>query len=182
MVTINNGNILFNEYKIPIMEINEFVNNNDKLLLEASMQDLFDIFVFGIPENFKDLLLKKVRLYDASSAVNSFTYKGKEYWLDKTQRMSILNLLNSYSSIHPKEDSKLEIILGNDIYSFSIEEIFQLIAKLEEYAYQCKINTQKHINAINAIQEPTSSEEEIDFINSLVNYNFTVGYPNKLEL
>ena len=40
MVTIDNGYILFNGYRIPLMEINEFVNKHDDILLEASMKRL----------------------------------------------------------------------------------------------------------------------------------------------
>ena len=119
MVTIDNGYILFNGYRIPLMEINEFVNNHDDLLLEASMKDLLDIFVFGVPDNFKDLLLKKVRLYDASSAVNSFKYNGKEYWLDKLQRGSILNLLNTPIATAADTDS-IDIISQYNIHRVSI--------------------------------------------------------------
>ena len=112
------------------MEIKEFVTNHDAQLLEVSTKDLLDIFVFGVPDNFKDLLLKKVRLYDASSKVNSFKYNGKEYWLDKLQRASILNLLNTPVATTADTDS-MDIILGDDIYSIKPEKLADLINSLE---------------------------------------------------
>ena len=74
---VKNGVIQYKNYNIPVRSIEDYVYNNDELLLNASMKDLSEIFVFGIPANFKEYLLKKVRLYDASSAVNSFKYNGK---------------------------------------------------------------------------------------------------------
>ena len=181
MVTIDNGYILFNEYRIPLMEINEFVNNHDDLLLEASMKDLLDIFVFGVPDNFKDLLLKKVRLYDASSAVNSFKYNGKEYWLDKLQRASILNLLNTPVAT-ASDAGSMDIILGDDIYSIKPEKLADLINSLEQYAYKCKVATQKHINEINNYKDPKNHEEYGKFIDFIINYDYMSGYPEKIEL
>lgn len=178
---VKNGVIQYKNYNIPVMSIEDYVYNNDELLLNASMKDLSEIFIFGIPANFKEYLLKKVRLYDASSAVNSFKYNGKEYWLDKLQRGSILNLLNTPVATAADTDS-MDIILGDDIYSIKPEKLADLINSLEQYAYKCKVTTQKHINEINNYSDPTNHEEYGKFIDFIINYDYMSGYPEKIEL
>lgn len=178
---VKNGIIQYKNYNIPVMSIEDYVYNNDELLLNASMKDLSEIFIFGIPANFKEYLLKKVRLYDASSVVNSFKYNGKEYWLDKLQRGSILNLLNTPIATAEDTDS-MDIILGDDIYSIKPEKLADLINSLEQYAYKCKVTTQKHINEINNYSDPTNHEEYGKFIDFIINYDYMSGYPEKIEL
>ena len=178
---VKNGVIQYKNYNIPVRSIEDYVYNNDELLLNASMKDLSEIFVFGIPANFKEYLLKKVRLYDASSKVNSFKYNGKEYWLDKLQRGSILNLLNTPVAT-AADTGSMDIILGDDIYSIKPEKLADLINSLEQYAYKCKVTTQKHINEINNYRDPTNPEEYDKFIDFIVNYDYTSGYPEKIEL
>lgn len=178
---VKNGVIQYKNYNIPVMSIEDYVYNNDELLLNASMKDLSEIFIFGIPANFKEYLLKKVRLYDASSAVNSFKYNGKEYWLDKLQRGSILNLLSTPVATATDADS-MDIILGDDIYSIKPEKLADLINSLEQYAYKCKVTTQKHINEINNYKDPTNPEEYGKFIDFIINYDYMSGYPEKIEL
>ena len=178
---VKNGVIQYKNYNIPVMSIEDYVYNNDELLLNASMKDLSEIFIFGIPANFKEYLLKKVRLYDASSAVNSFKYNGKEYWLDKLQRGSILNLLSTPVATATDTDS-MDIILGDDIYSIKPEKLADLINSLEQYAYKCKVTTQKHINEINNYNDPTNHEEYGKFIDFIINYDYMSGYPEKIEL
>ncbi len=173
---IVNGYVQFKNHSIPVMQIDEYVNSHEDLLLSASMQDLKDIYVFGLPSNFEELLLKKIKLYDTSSAIEGFYYKGKEYWLDKTQRASITNLLNICS-----EDS-IEIVLGEEVYTFSKEALTELLANLEWYAHKCKVTTQKHINNIKALQLPTNQEEYEEFIKFLINYDYTSDYPEKLVI
>lgn len=178
---VKNGVIQYKNYNIPVMSIEDYVYNNNELLLNASMKDLSEIFIFGIPANFKEYLLKKVRLYDASSAVNSFKYNGKEYWLDKLQRGSILNLLSTPVATATDTDS-MDIILGDDIYSIKPEKLADLINSLEQYAYKCKVTTQKHINEINNYNDPTNHEEYGKFIDFIINYDYMSGYPEKIEL
>lgn len=129
---------------------------------------------FGVHHAIKDILLKKVHLYDASSSVNSFIYAGNEYWLDKTQRNSIKNLIN----ISGKK--QFEIILGDEVFTFDSEYLKEFLDKLELYAYECKINTQKHLNNILKVSINEDNIEES--INYLETYDFTTGYPNKLKL
>lgn len=177
MVTINKGFVEYKNYKIPCMQIDKFIENNDDFLLNTSMKDLKDIYVFGIPPNFKQLLIKKVHLYDASSYVNSFIYNNKEYWLDKSQRASLFNLFNQADP-----DEEFEIVFGDVAIKEKASILKEFLKALERYAYTCFVQTQKHLNAINNIEDPKNLEEFTKYIEKCVAYDYTAGYPEKLEL
>lgn len=180
MMEVRNGNIhitINKLYIIPLHSIESYIMNNDEFLQNASMQDLKDVFVYGIPNNIKDYLLKKVSLYDSSSSVNSFICEGQEYWLDKSQRNSLYNL---FSSADPEEE--FEIVFENLTIKKKAGILVAFLRALEKYAYQCFVVTQKHLNTIKALQEPTNSEENEVYINTLLNYDFTSGYPEKLTI
>ena len=76
----------------------------------------------------------------------------------------------------------MDIILGDDIYSIKPEKLADLINSLEQYAYKCKVTTQKHINEINNYKDPTNPEEYGKFIDFIINYDYMSGYPEKIEL
>ena len=43
---VKNGIIQYKNYNIPVMEIEDYVYNNDSLLLDSTMKDLSEIFIF----------------------------------------------------------------------------------------------------------------------------------------
>lgn len=119
------------------------------------------------PDVTKDILEKKVSLYDSSSFVNGFIYDGNNYWLDKAQRNSLLNL---FSGADPEEE--FEVVCGNVTVKRKAAELVIFLRELEKYAYKCFIVTQKHLNAINTSED----------FQELVDYDYTQGYPEKLML
>ena len=106
-----------------------------------------------------------IRAYDKSSNVNSFYYKGKEYWLDKNTRVGLQNLANCSSD-------NMSLVLGDTIVELSIDKAKTFLSKLEEYAGKCYINTTKHLLAIKDFQT----------VEDVINYDYTTGYPDKITL
>lgn len=135
------------------------------ILKYISLQELRQLFLIGTPNNIKEFLQKKIEFYDSSSEVNSFIYKGSNYWLDKQQRSCIRTLTESGLDT-------IELILGTEILALSSEAAKQFIAQLEVYAYHCHITTAKHQQYINSLQN----------IEDIINYDYTTGYPEKLIL
>lgn len=180
MIKVENNNIFVETnklYVIPINDIYNWVLNNDEFLSNISMEELIKVFIYGIPENLKDYLLKKVSLYDSSSAVNSFIYQGQEYWLDKSQRSTLFNLFSNSEA-----DEEFEIVFGNIQIKEKAELLASFLKALEKYAYECYVVTQKHLNAINAIPEPTDKESYKLYLDQIINYDYTSEYPEKLKL
>ena len=112
------------------------------------------------------VFMKKVLKYQITKQdlkVNTFSYKGKDYWWDKNTRIGLDRLANSGKNSY-------EIVLGTEIVEFSKEELQNLLNKLEIYANECFVNTQKHLNAIESLNTPLE----------LVEYDYTLGYPDKI--
>lgn len=106
-----------------------------------------------------------IKAYDKSSEVNSFYYKGKEYWLDKDTRVGLQNLANCSSDT-------ISIIIKDEIVELAVDKAKEFLSQLEVYAGKCFVNTAKHLLAI----------KELKTVEDVVNYNYTSGYPNKITL
>lgn len=112
--------------------------------------------------------MKKVLKYQImkqDSKVNIFSFRGKDYWWDKNTRIGLDRLANSGKDSY-------EIVFGTDIIEVSKNELQNLLNQLEIYANKCFINTQRHLNAIENLNTPLE----------LIEYNYTLGYPNKVVI
>ena len=113
-------------------------------------------------ESLRQVLIGKVKNIDNSK---EFEYKGKKLWWDKSTRAGLLNLANS--SI-----DNVAILIGDDIISFNLESLKDLLAQLEVYSSKCLIVTHKHIKAI----------EKLQTFEDILKYNYTLGYPDKVVI
>lgn len=140
---------------------------DDPILIELTIEELINIWkdLYGIPENLKDFLKRKIELYSSSSNVNSFFYEGKEYWLDKDNRNSLWNLSNSSLG-------NIEFVIGDEILTLNSLKLKAFLLKLEVYAYKCFVNTFKHLKAA----------KNLNNIQDIINYDYTTGYPDKIVL
>lgn len=154
-------------YSISELEINN-VLNNDELLSLYSMSELDTLYkkYFG---NYKamypHILIKKIKLYDSSDEVNSFIIGGQKFWLDKATRVGLMHLANCSTD-------DLQLVLGDKILIFPVEFAKNFLAKLEVYAGQCYLQTQKHLLAV----------KELKTLEDILNYDYTTGYPEKITL
>ena len=154
-------------YSISELEISN-VLNNDELLSLYSMSELDTLYkkYFG---NYKamypHILIKKIKLYDSSDEVNSFIIDGQKFWLDKATRVGLMHLANCSTD-------DLQLVLGDKILTFPVEFAKDFLMKLEVYAGQCYLQTQKHLLAV----------KELKTVEDILNYDYTTGYPEKITL
>ena len=113
-------------------------------------------------ESLRQVLIGKVKNIDNSK---EFEYKGKKLWWDKSIRAGLLNLANSSTD-------NIAILIGDDIISFNLESLKDLLAQLEVYSSKCLIVTHKHIKAI----------EKLQTFEDILKYNYTLGYPDKVVI
>lgn len=106
-----------------------------------------------------------IKAYDKSSNINSFTYNGEEYWLDKATRVGLQNLANCSSD-------SMSLVLGGEIIELAVDKAKEFLSQLEVYAGKCFVNTTQHLLAI----------KELRTVEDVVNYDYTSGYPNKITL
>ena len=113
-------------------------------------------------ESLRQVLIGKVKNIDNSK---EFEYKGKKLWWDKSTRAGLLNLANSSTD-------NVAILIEDDIISFNLESLKDLLAQLEVYSSKCLIVTHKHIKAI----------EKLQTFEDILKYNYTLGYPDKVVI
>ena len=111
------------------------------------------------------VLQEEIKFYDKSSNVNGFYYNGKEYWLDKSTRVGLQNLVSSSSA-------NISLVLGNNIIELEVNKAKEFLSNLEVYAGKCYITTTKHLLAT----------KEFKTIEDIINYDYTSGYPDKITL
>lgn len=113
--------------------------------------------------------IKAIDDYDVSMEVNSFFLNGLQVWLDKSTRVGLMNSLN-IEKLAGKETSTLWF--GNIKLDINTGAAIQMLSSLELYALECYNKTAEH--KVN-IENMTSVED-------VINYDFTEGYPDKLNL
>lgn len=113
----------------------------------------------------RQVLLKKIDLYDVSSNVNCFYYQDSPTWLDKNTRVGLMNLANC-------SDSTVSVVLASQVIELPVDTLKEYLKQIEVYAGKCYLITATH--KVNAYKLQT--------IDEIVNYDYTANYPSKLTL
>ena len=116
----------------------------------------------------KEEAIEQITEYDQSEDVNSFTLQGKQMWLPKETRVGLVN-----SVTIEKNAGKETTVLwfGGEKYELPVDTALQMLAALELYALECYNVTAAHKAAINALES----------VEDVVAYDYTQGYPEKLN-
>ena len=152
----------------------------DVMLLQGTNDQIDDIYYniqvdFGIESPISKLdqakkeVIRKIDAYDKSSDVNSFVLNGIQVWLDKDTRVGLMNSIKI-----EKDAGKEQSVLwfNNICVTVNCDSAIQMLSALELYALDCYNKTAEH----KANVQNLSSIEEVH------NYDYTQGYPSKLEL
>lgn len=119
-------------------------------------------------EDVRKMKVSEIQQFDKSQNVNSFDFKGKSAWLDKSTRVGLFN------SILIEEKAGMTntaLWLCGEKHIIHIPDALAMLNAIELYAINCYNVTQSHIAAVNAL----NSIEEIEA------YDFRTGYPAKLS-
>lgn len=156
-----NGNSLFN------VLMTEGVNTQISDIIRNIKID------FGVIEPLSELGLAKERVirlikaYDTSDAINSFTLEGKSMWLPNEKRISITDSINK-----EKASGQTTTIMWFDTirYEIPVDTALYMLQELEVYAKKCYNTTEEH-------KVNVSNLQSVDEVN---NYDYKSGYPDKL--
>lgn len=151
----------------------------DVMLLQGTNDQIDNIYYniqvdFGIQNPISKLdqakkeIIRKIDEYDTSVNVNSFKLNGVDVWLSKDTRVGLMNSI----SIEKATGKEQSVLWFNNIYiTINCDSAIQMLSALELYAINCYNKTAEHkVNVQNL-----SSIEEV------YNYDYTQGYPSKLE-
>ncbi len=120
----------------------------------------------------RKMVLARIRAYDTSNAVNSFTLNGTAMWLDKAARASLARTLEILEASGADSVTVWSDGMPPVPVELSIENARTLLNAVELYAKECMNVTQTHIRAI----FDTNDTDEV------LLYDYTAGYPEKLTL
>lgn len=143
---------------------------------ERFAEELYELIEidFGVKVKPTELEIEKKKVlqaiddYDISQEVNSFFLNGLQVWLDKSTRVGLMNSLNIEKAAG-KETSTLWF--GNIKLDINTDTAIQMLSALELYALECYNKTAEHKVNI----------EELDSIEDVIKYDYTEGYPTKLN-
>ena len=116
----------------------------------------------------KDSKIAELEAYDSSDAVNSFTIDGNPMWLTVDERQQIATQISANEAIGRTEMTRW---FGGASFAFPLTAWKQMLVALEVYAGDALNVTEGHRAAITLLQTLQEVED----------YDFTVGYPEKLE-
>ena len=151
----------------------------DIMLLQGTNDQIDDIYYniqvdFGIESPISKLdqakkeVIRKIDEYDTSVNVNSFKINGVDVWLSKDTRVGLMNSI----SIEKAAGKEQSVLWFNSIcVTVNCDSAIQMLSALELYALDCYNKTAEH----KANVQNLSSIEEVH------NYDYTQGYPSKLE-
>lgn len=145
----------------------------------ASIKEVFDMELKNetyiepseeeLLRNAKDEKIHQLNLYDNSSDVNEFSINEEiKTWFTPEQRA---NYKNSIDSAKLLGVNNLQLFINNDIVDITTDKAAQLLAMIQLYADTCYIVTKQHENAINVL----------DSVEDVESYDYTTGYPQKLN-
>lgn len=150
----------------------EIIIDNEKHILykvakseEEALNNGWEIY-YNIDEN-KHQKIQEIVKYDKSEAVNTFIINGINAWIDRNTRAS---LMNSTNILKNSQQENTTLWLDNKPYVLNCDLLIQMLGALEIYALQCYNVTEQHKANVNAFES----------IEDVQNYDFKVGYPDKL--
>lgn len=115
----------------------------------------------------KQMVIARISAYDTSDAVNGFYLNGREMWIPRELR-------NELTERIAREEAR-----GHDTVPFDYngqeitlpinDDVKAMLEQLKYYADDCYTQTQRHKAAVTAKRS----------VNTVLNYDYTTGYPTK---
>lgn len=116
----------------------------------------------------KEYKIKDIVDYDSSFEVNSFYIEGQRLWLDKATRVG-LKLRFDAELANGQTDTTLWY--EGTPFNLELANAIQMLNAIELYASACYDNTQMHIAYVKVMED----------LDTLKNYDYRTGYPEKLR-
>lgn len=112
--------------------------------------------------------IAEIEDYSNSSNVNDLTFKGLHTWVTPAVRANYLVSLDAAELLGEKD---ITFVVEGVQVTLAIEKVRIILAQIQRYADACFIVTEGHKRTVRAL-------ENVDEVRG---YDFTKGYPNKLN-
>ena len=117
----------------------------------------------------KRKVIEAITAYDTSSNVNAFVLNDNIVWLDKDTRVGLMNSTNIQKAAGLEETV---LWLGTTPIRINCDLAIQLLGALEIYA----------LDSFNKTAEHKKNVEALTTVDEVAAYDYTAGYPEKLEI
>lgn len=166
---INGQNVFFKGNVLQI-EGKSIINPKHEQMLEAGWQVYIEPELTNAQKlaNAKAEKIAQIEYYDASDNVEQFTVNGTPMWLGHELRQQIRTSAEAYSASGYEEMTK---IFNGIEFTFPISSWIQMLNALEVYASEVLNTTERHKATVSAMTRRKDVED----------YDYTTGYPEKLE-
>ena len=118
--------------------------------------------------NAKSDKKRAIQHYDASNEVNEFYIQGMPVWLDKATRAGLKLRFEAEIAMGKTETA---LWYNNMQFPLELNLAMQMLYAIEIYASECYDNTQLHLTNV----------DRIETLDAVLEYDYTVGYPEKLR-
>ena len=118
-------------------------------------------------EEVKQDKINEIINYDTSDNVNSFIVNGEQAWINKADRVGLMNS-TSIEKANNKTDTYLWF--NHTRLTISCDNLIAVLSALEEYALECYNVTEQH----------KANVEDLTTIEEVEQYDYTQSYPDKL--
>lgn len=143
-----------------------YIPPTDEILIEAGYE------IKDQEITLEDVLLDKIERiekYNVSENVDMFYINDVPMWLNRDLRNSLMARFNAEKS----KGIEITNIWYNGLnFVLHVDMAISMLLDLEIYASKCFDNTQRHLYNVTQLQT----------IEDIINYDYTVGYPEKLKL
>lgn len=170
---IDGENVIKTGSQITVKKGNFVVANPTEEMILADGWSVYAPPVIDLPyeeklQEAKNVKLREITSYDSSENVNSFYINDVSIWLDKATRTGLMLRFQSELALG---DTTTTLWYNDMEFVLPLDVATQMLYALEKYASQCYDNTKRHMSRVNSMNE----------VESVNNYDFTTGYPEKLR-
>ena len=167
--TINGKQVIKHANKIVINKdgMNIFNPKEEMILADGWVEYVAPVYEPTL-EDIKRYKKEEILHFDSSDEVNQFTINGMPVWLDKATRAGLMLRFQAETAIGKTNTT---LWYESKEFALTIENAIKMLYAIEVYASACYDNTQKHISIIDTFE----TKDEVE------NYDYTTGYPDKLE-
>ena len=160
------GNVLYTDNATIISPTHEMMLEDGWLVYEQPAYP--ELTEEQLLEEAKAQKIEDITEYDRSSNVNTFYLSGQPMWLDASTRQTLRISIQSYSALGINSVTKW---FNGMQFTFDVQVWLQMLNALEVYAAEALNTTELH----------RATVQNLTSISEVENYDYTVGYPNKLQ-
>ena len=146
----------------------QIINPKEEMILADGWVEYVTPVYEPTIDDYRRDKIRDITRYDSSPEVNIFYIDGQELWLDKATRVGLKLRFDAEIA-----SGQTNTALWHNGVQFPLElnSALQMLNAIELYASACYDNTQAHIANVKVLED----------IESLKNYDYRTGYPEKLR-